>query len=401
VTNQADEPPAAVAAAAPGYRGVPVVGMVGAGQLARMTCQAAIGLGIGFRVLAADAAESAAQVSAGTRVGDYRSRADLLAFAADCDVVTFDHEQVPGPQLAALEGAGAAVRPAPAALRFAQDKRAMRQRLAAMGIACPRFVTVTSSDDIMPIAASGGWPVVLKAVSGGYDGRGVWVCGTAAEAADVLAHARGHGLELIAEEYVAFERELAALVARSPAGQGAAYPVVQTVQRDGICHEVLAPAPGLSAGRRAEAQRLALTIAAELGVTGLLAVELFETADGLMVNELAMRPHNCGHWTIEGSTTSQFEQHLRAVLNLPLGAPGLAGRHAVMVNILGGDDPDLHDRLIHVMAADPGVKVHLYGKVVRPGRKVGHVTVVGDDLAEIGDRARRAASYLSLGTEQP
>jgi 5-(carboxyamino)imidazole ribonucleotide synthase len=401
VTNQAGESPAAVAARAPGYRGVPVVGMVGAGQLARMTGQAAIGLGIGFRVLAADAAESAAQVCAGTRVGDYRSGADLLAFAAGCDVVTFDHEQVPGPQLAALEAAGAAVRPAPAALRFAQDKRAMRQRLAAMGIACPRFVTVTSSDDIASIAASGGWPVVLKAVSGGYDGRGVWVCGTASEAADVLAHARGHGLELIAEEYVAFERELAALVARSPAGQGAAYPVVQTVQRDGICREVLAPAPGLSAGRRAEAQRLALTIAAELGVTGLLAVELFETTDGLVVNELAMRPHNCGHWTIEGSTTSQFEQHLRAVLNLPLGAPGLAGRQAVMVNILGGDDPDLHDRLIHVMAADPGVKVHLYGKVVRPGRKVGHVTVVGDDLAEIGDRARRAASYLSLGTEQP
>jgi 5-(carboxyamino)imidazole ribonucleotide synthase len=401
VTNQAGESPAAVAAPAPGYRGVPVVGMVGAGQLARMTCQAAIGLGIGFRVLAADAAESAAQVCAGTRVGDYRSGADLLAFAAGCDVVTFDHEQVPGPQLAALEGAGAAVRPAPAALRFAQDKRAMRERLAAMGIACPRFVTVTSSDDITGVAAARGWPVVLKAVSGGYDGRGVWVCATAGEAADVLAHARGHGLELIAEEYVAFERELAALVARSPAGQGAAYPVVQTVQRDGICREVLVPAPGLSAGRQAEAQRLALTIAAELGVTGLLAVELFETADGLLVNELAMRPHNCGHWTIEGSTTSQFEQHLRAVLNLPLGAPGLAGRHAVMVNILGGEDRDLHDRLIHVMAADPGVKVHLYGKVVRPGRKVGHVTVVGDDLAEIGDRARRAASYLSLGTEQP
>jgi 5-(carboxyamino)imidazole ribonucleotide synthase len=277
----------------------------------------------------------------------------------------------------------------------------MRERLAAMGIACPRFVTVTSSDDITGVAAARGWPVVLKAVSGGYDGRGVWVCATAGEAADVLAHARGHGLELIAEEYVAFERELAALVARSPAGQGAAYPVVQTVQRDGICREVLVPAPGLSAGRQAEAQRLALTIAAELGVTGLLAVELFETADGLLVNELAMRPHNCGHWTIEGSTTSQFEQHLRAVLNLPLGAPGLAGRHAVMVNILGGEDRDLHDRLIHVMAADPGVKVHLYGKVVRPGRKVGHVTVVGDDLAEIGDRARRAASYLSLGAEQP
>jgi 5-(carboxyamino)imidazole ribonucleotide synthase len=401
VANQADGAPAGIGAPAAARRGEPVVGMVGAGQLARMTCQAAIGLGIGFRVLAADAGESAAQVCAGTSIGDYRSGADLLAFAAGCDVVTFDHEQVPGAQLAALERAGVAVRPGPAALLYAQDKRAMRERLAGLGIACPRFATVASSGDINGFAAARGWPVVLKAVSGGYDGRGVWVCATPAAAGDALAHARAHGLELIAEEHVAFERELAALVARSPAGQAAAYPVVQTVQRDGICREVLAPAPGLPPGRQAEAQRLALTIAAELGVTGLLAVELFETPAGLLVNELAMRPHNCGHWTIDGSTTSQFEQHLRAVLNLPLGAPGLAGRHAVMVNVLGGDDPDLHDRLIHVMAADPGVKVHLYGKVVRPGRKVGHVTVVGDDMAEIGDRARRAASYLSQGTEQP
>jgi len=225
--------------------------------------------------------------------------------------------------------------------------------------------------------------------------------GTADEAADAAAHAAERGLDLLAEQYVAFRQELAALVARSPAGQGAAYPVVRTVQRDGICHEVLAPAPGLPPGRQAEAQRLALAIAAELGVTGLLAVELFDTADGLLVNELAMRPHNSGHWTIDGARTSQFEQHLRAVLNLPLGVPDLTGRHAVMVNVLGGDDPDLHDRLIHVMAADPGVKVHLYGKVVRPGRKVGHVTVVGDDIARLRDRARRAASYLSHGTEEP
>src|SRR6266849_3128428 len=188
---------------------------------------------------------------------------------------------------------------------------------------------------------------------------------------------------------------------RAFAGQGAAYPVAATVQRDGICHEVLAPAPGLPAGRQAEAQRLALAIAAELGVTGLMAVELFDTADSLLVNELAMRPHNSGHWTMDGSVTSQFEQHLRAVLNLPLGVPDLTGRHAVMVNVLGGDDPDLHDRLTHVMAADPGARVHLYGKVVRPGRKVGHVTVVGDDTGRLLDRARRAASYLSLGTEEP
>jgi 5-(carboxyamino)imidazole ribonucleotide synthase len=375
--------------------------MVGAGQLARMTCQAAIGLGIGFRVLAADPADSAAQVCAGTQVGDYRRGADLMTFAADCDVVTFDHEHVPGAQLGALERAGVVIRPGSRALNLAQDKRAMREWLTGRGIACPPFAPVASGAEIANFAAAHGWPVVLKAVSGGYDGRGVWVCGTADEAAEVLGHAAGHGLDVLAEQYVAYRQELAALVARSPAGQGAAYPVVRTVQRDGICHEVIAPAPDLPPGRRAEAQRLALAIAAELGVTGLLAVELFDTADGLLVNELAMRPHNSGHWTIDGATTSQFEQHLRAVLNLPLGAPDLTGRHAVMVNILGGDDPDLHDRLIHVMAADPGVRVHLYGKVVRPGRKVGHVTVVGDDITRLRDRASRAASYLSRGSEEP
>jgi 5-(carboxyamino)imidazole ribonucleotide synthase len=375
----------------------PVVGMVGAGQLARMTCQAAVGLGVGFRVLAASADESAAQVCAGTQAGDLRSADDLLAFARDCDVVTFDHEHVPGPQLTALERAGAVLRPGSSALRYAQDKRAMRERLAVFGVPCPRFSPVTSLDQVTKFAGRHGWPVVLKAVTGGYDGKGVWICGTPGEAAGVLSH----GLDLLAEEHVAFERELAIVVARSPSGQAAAYPVVQTVQQDGVCREVLAPAPGLAPALATEAQRLGIAIAAELGVTGLLAVELFQTAAGLLVNELAMRPHNSGHWTIEGARTSQFEQHLRAVLDLPLGAPTLAARGAVMVNVLGGTDPDLYSRLLHVMAADPGVKVHLYGKPVRPGRKVGHVTVLGGDVSALRERARRAASYLSYGVEQP
>jgi 5-(carboxyamino)imidazole ribonucleotide synthase len=375
--------------------------MVGAGQLARMTAQAAIGLGISFRVLAADHGESAALVCPGTQLGDYRNGHDLQAFAAGCDVVTFDHEHVPPAELTALEQAGVAVRPGGGPLRFAQDKLAMREWLTARGVACPVFAPVATVDEVTAFAARHGWPLVLKAISGGYDGRGVWVCAGPAEAAEVLALAASRGIGLIAEEHVAFERELAALVALSPARQGAAYPVVQTVQRDGICHEVLAPAPGLPPGRRAEAQRLALTIAAELGVTGLLAVELFETPGGLLVNELAMRPHNSGHWTMDGSVTSQFEQHLRAVLNLPLGATGLTAPYVVMTNVLGGSDPDLHDRLIHVMAADPDIKVHLYGKVVRPGRKVGHVTVAGADLADLRDRARRAANFISLGTEEP
>jgi 5-(carboxyamino)imidazole ribonucleotide synthase len=375
-----------------------VVGMVGGGQLARMTAQAAIGLGVGFRVLAGSATDSAAQVTAGTRLGDYRSLDDLRAFAAGCDVLTFDHEHVPGEHLAALEQAGVAVRPAAAALRLTQDKLAMRERLTGLGIACPRFAPVTTIAEVTEFAA-GAWPVVLKAVSGGYDGKGVWVCGSAAQAQAVLAH----GIALLAEEYVAFERELAVLAARSPHGQGAVYPVVETVQRDGVCREVIAPAPGLAPARAAHAQELALLIAAELGVTGLLAVEMFQTPGGLLVNELAMRPHNCGHWTIEGSRTSQFEQHLRAVLDLPLGSPALAAPVTVMANVLGGDDDDVYDRYIHVMAADPAVKVHMYGKPVRPGRKIGHVTVIGDrdhqDPAELTKQARRAASYLRWGKE--
>jgi len=376
----------------------PVVGMVGAGQLARMTAQAAVGLGIGFRVLAAAADESAAQVCAGTQIGDYRSRRDLLAFGGRCDVVTFDHEHVPGRHLRALEQAGLAVRPGPDALRYAQDKRAMRARLAELGVACPRSDRAGCLDDVTGFADRSGWPVVLKAVSGGYDGKGVWVCGGPDQAAEMLAQLGG--IDLLVEEHVAFERELAVLVARSPTGQAAVYPVVQTVQQDGICREVLAPAPGLAPATVAAAQRLGLALAAGVGVTGMLAVELFETpGGGLLVNELAMRPHNSGHWTIEGARTSQFEQHLRAVLDLPLGAPTATARQTVMVNVLGGDDPDLYSRLVHVMAADPGVKVHLYGKAVRPGRKVGHVTAVGGDVAELRDRARRAASYLSCGTE--
>ena len=376
----------------------PVVGMVGAGQLARMTCQAAIGLGVGLRILAGSRADSAALIWAGTQVSDYRSLEDLRDFAAGCDVITFDHEHVPGRHLVALEQAGVAVRPGAAPLALTQDKLAMRHRLSGLGLACPRFAVVTGLADVEEFA-DGRWPVVLKAVSGGYDGKGVWVCETPEQARAVL----GHGIALMAEEYVEFERELAVLAACSPHRQGAVYPVVQTVQRDGICREVIAPAPGLEPERAAAAAELALRIAAEVGVTGLLAVELFETSDRLLVNELAMRPHNCGHWTIEGARTSQFEQHLRAVLDLPLGSPALTAPATVMANVLGGDDADIYDRYLHVMAGDPGVKVHMYGKPVRPGRKIGHVTVTADaaraDPAELADRARRAASYLRWGKE--
>jgi 5-(carboxyamino)imidazole ribonucleotide synthase len=379
--------------------GMPAVGMVGAGQLARMTAAAAAALGATFRVLAQSPTESAALVTRNVALGSYLSFPDISAFAMECDVITFDHEHVPGAIITDLESAGVLVRPGSAALRYTQDKLAMRDRLSALSVTCPRYARVSSVADVVGFA-DGSWPVVLKAVSGGYDGRGVWVCESAAEVEDVVAH----GVALLAEEFVPFRRELAALVARSPSGQGAAYPVVQTVQLDGICREVIAPAPGLDPDTAVEAEALALRIAAELGVTGLLAVELFEARDGrLLVNELAMRPHNSGHWTIEGTRTSQFEQHLRAVLDLPLGscAPP-SGQFTVMANLLGGTDPDVFDRYLHVMAADPAVKVHFYGKEVRVGRKIGHVTIVGspgDDVEELRDRARRAASYLRWGTE--
>jgi 5-(carboxyamino)imidazole ribonucleotide synthase len=270
----------------------------------------------------------------------------------------------------------------------------MRRRLSDLGVPVPWFEPVASLADVEAIADWSDWPVVLKAVSGGYDGRGVWICQSYAEVQDVLAH----GVPVLAEEFVPFERELAVLVARSSSGHGAAYPVVQTIQVDGICREVLAPAPGLADRVAESAIRLGLTLARDLDVIGLLAVELFETRRGLLVNELAMRPHNSGHWTIEGARTSQFEQHLRAVLNLPLGAPTLTAPCVAMANVLGTDDPDLYGKLGHVMAADPALKVQLYGKPVRPGRKVGHVTALGDDMADARDRATRAARYLATGT---
>jgi 5-(carboxyamino)imidazole ribonucleotide synthase len=372
--------------------------MVGAGQLARMACQAAIGLGIGFRVLAGSLADSAAQVCADVQVGDYTRLDDLLAFAGGCDVVTFDHEHVPHQHLTALERV-VAVRPGADALRHTQDKLAMRDRLGRLGVPCPRYAPVSDLAGVAAFAVGSGWPVVLKAVSGGYDGRGVWVCETPGEAAEVLAH----GVAVFAEEHIDFDRELAVLAARSPHGQAAVYPVVQTVQREGICREVLAPAPLLAAGRAQEAERLALALAGELDVTGLLAVELFETRRGLLVNELAMRPHNSGHWTIEGAATSQFEQHLRAVLDLPLGDPRAVAPQVVMTNVLGGADAGVYSRYLHVMAADPGVKIHMYGKAVRPGRKIGHVTVagdaMGDDLDQLRARAERAARYLATGED--
>jgi 5-(carboxyamino)imidazole ribonucleotide synthase len=373
--------------------------MVGAGQLARMTQQAAIALGQSLRVLAADPADPAALVCADVHIGRPDDAEALLAFAKGCAAVTFDHEQVSQEHLRELAAAGVGLHPAPDALLHAQDKLVMRRRLAAMGIAVPRFVEVGAPDDVARFAGAAGWPVVLKAARGGYDGRGVWFLDGPEPTlvADLLAA----GVPLVAEQAVAMRRELAAQVARSPFGQAAAWPVVETVQADGQCVEVLAPAPGLAPDTALAAQQLALRVAAELGVTGLLAVELFDTDGtpaGLVVNELAMRPHNSGHWTIEGARTSQFEQHLRAVLDYPLGATEPTAPVVVMANVLGAATVPamaVDERLHHLFARFPDVRVHLYGKAERPARKVGHVTVLGAELDAVRERAALAAAWLA------
>jgi 5-(carboxyamino)imidazole ribonucleotide synthase len=371
--------------------------MVGGGQLARMTHQAAIALGQSLRVLAADEHDSAALVAREVTLGHHTDLDALRSFARGVDVLTFDHEHVPGEHLLALADEGFTVRPGPEALSHAQNKLVMRERLSAKGFPGPPFTEVSHVDDVTKFAAEHGWPVVLKAARGGYDGRGVWMLDSPEAARELVPELLAAGTPLLVEAKVAMRRELSALVARSPFGQGAAWPVVETVQENGINTEVLAPAPGLTARQVDEAQDLALRLAEELNVVGVLAVELFDTEGGLLINELAMRPHNSGHWTMDGSGTSQFEQHVRAVLDYPLGATGLIAP-TVMANVLGAAEaprmrPD--ERLHHLFARFPDVKVHLYGKAERPGRKLGHVNLLGGDVTRLRERAKLAAHWLS------
>jgi 5-(carboxyamino)imidazole ribonucleotide synthase len=379
----------------------PTVAVIGGGQLARMLAEPAAAMGIPLRLLAEAEGVSAAQVIPDTLVGDYRDLELLRKVTSGAEVVTFDHEHVPTDHLHALAEDGVAVRPGPEALVHAQDKAVMRERLTALGLPCPRWAVVATPEDV----AAFGFPCVLKTTRGGYDGRGVWVVGSPEATDEPFRTAADAGVQVLAEELVDFRRELAALVARSPSGQAAAYPVVASTQLDGICHEVVAPAPDLAPELATHAQQVALTIAKELDVVGVLAVELFETRDGrILVNELAMRPHNTGHWSQDGAVTSQFENHLRAVLDLPLGSPAPRVPWTVMVNILGGPVEQtgrLYDGYPHALARDPRLRVHLYGKELRPGRKVGHVNAYGDDLEDCLERARHAAAWFrgDLGDE--
>ena len=366
------------------------VGVIGGGQLARMMQPAAIALGINLAVFAESEGSSAH--GAVTKVGDYTDLAQLREFAKDVDVITFDHEHVPTELLRQLEAEGVNVRPGPAALIHAQNKLVMRKKLAELGLPQPNWAEITSPQELEQFIGIHGPKIVVKTPIGGYDGKGVRVVSSAAEVSDWLENLESFGGSLLAEEKVDFLSEAAQLIARRPSGEAKTWPLVQTIQSGGVCSEVIAPYPSLSLSD--PAADIAHSIANGLGVSGVMAVEMFVLADGsLLVNELAMRPHNSGHFSIEGSNTSQFEQHLRAVLDLPLGDTGMRGGFAVMVNLLGVDDKNsFYEHYPTAMARYPSVSFHLYQKTARLGRKMGHLTVLGsnhEELLETGREARR------------
>ncbi|MDN4471667.1 5-(carboxyamino)imidazole ribonucleotide synthase [Demequina zhanjiangensis] len=375
----------------------PIVAVVGGGQLARMMAPAATELGVILRVLVESPAAASALPAHETVIGlpkDPQAIQELLAEPRP-DVLTWEHEHIPAEVFAAAEAAGVPALPGLGALTFAQDKIEMRQRMDALGLPNPDWAHVQTEDDVASFLASHGGEAVLKTSRGGYDGKGVRIVREPSEASDWLAAAAEGGPRILIEAKVPYTRELAALAARSPSGEVVTWPVVESIQRDGVCSEVIAPAPGLTADESREAREVAARVATELGVVGVLAVEMFDTGEHVLINELAMRPHNSGHWTQDGSVTSQFEQHLRAVLDLPLGATDALAPVTVMANVLGGSREDLPSALSDV--TDPAAKIHLYGKEVRAGRKVGHVNVTGADSDEVYRRAVDAAAIVRDG----
>jgi 5-(carboxyamino)imidazole ribonucleotide synthase len=373
------------------------VGVIGGGQLARMMTPPAINLGLDLKVLAE--AEGSSAALATTQVGDYTHLDVVREFAETVDVITFDHEHVPLPVLEALEAEGVKVNPPSKALAFAQNKLKMRKRLGALGLPMPAWAEIQDADALQTFIDAHGGVAILKTPIGGYDGKGVRVVRSADDAIDWLSSLAQYGGSLLAEEKVDFVRELAQLSARRPSGEFKAWPLVQTIQENGVCSVVISPAPDASAATLETTAEIARKVAEGLEVTGVMAVEMFEARDGrLLINELAMRPHNSGHFSIEGSVTSQFEQHIRAVSDLPLGSTAPTAAHAVMVNLLGVDDKnDFVQAYDKALAAHPNAKVHTYGKGARAGRKMGHVTVVSDDLDFALAEAKGAAAVLLRG----
>lgn len=378
-----------------GYDDLPTVGIVGGGQLARMTIQAAISLGLPVRLLAERPDDAAARISPCVDLGSPADPTALRAFAQRCDVLTFDHELGDVELLRELENQGHVVYPSADTLALGQDKRLQRDRFAALGFPVPANTLIDSEADLTQFGEQHGWPIIAKTSRGGYDGRGVWVLDDPVAARTLLAETSHLPAPLIAEERVAIDHEVAALVARRPSGDVASYPVVATVQMDGICREILAPAP-LPSALAAEAARFGRDLATALDVVGLLALELFVSGDRLLVNEIAVRPHNSGHWTIEGSQTSQFEQHLRAILDWPLGDTGMTAPAVATINLLGpSGTPEPLSRTVPAVIGVPGAHLHLYGKSPRPGRKLGHVTILGDTMDNTLERARHAAAPIT------
>ena len=360
----------------------PTVGVIGAGQLARMMVAPATELGITLRLFATSSQDSGAQVCSHV-VGDYKNLEHLKKFAEECDGITFEHELVPLSVIKGLEAAGVRVYPSSAAFIYSQDKAEMRRKL--QNFPAPQWLVVSSADQVTE------FPVIAKSLSGGYDGRGVWKVASADQLSDLLQQ---NGT-LLVEELINFDAEIAVMVARSPHGQATSWTPTETVQVDGICTMTISPATSISSDVAESAQRLALEVANEVGVVGVMAIEMFVKAGELFINELAMRPHNSGHWTIEGSRTSQFEQHLRAILDLPLGDPKMTSRYAVMGNILGGEKTNMYRPYLHLMARNPDLKFHQYQKEVRLGRKIGHVTALGDDLVQLTTDVQHARQYMS------
>ena len=360
----------------------PVVGVIGAGQLARMMVAPATALGVKLIPFASSNADSAAQITHCV-IGDYKDIEAVKRFAKQCDVLTFEHELIPLTVIKALEAEGVTVRPGSQSFEYSQDKEAMRKKLA--DFKSPTSKVVTSSNEIDQ------YPVIAKSISGGYDGRGVWKIDSANELNELLKN----NPKLLIEELIDFDYEIAVMVARSPHSQATSWVPTQTIQSDGICTMTISPAPLMSAEMSEKAQKIALDVAAEVKLIGIMAVEMFVKGDEIFINELAMRPHNSGHWTIDGARTNQFEQHLRAILDLPLGDPSMTDDIAVMGNILGTDKTDMYRPYLHLMARNPSLKFHMYGKEVRPGRKIGHVNLTGKDLVELRAEVEHAVDYMS------